>query len=70
MVINVEDWAIRRRLTKSAMAGHVSVSETERVWVINEGLATRRWLKIQSGHPGNLVDVHGDEHARASVHPN
>ena len=43
-------WTIRRRLPKPDMAGPGSVSETGKVWVTDEGLASRRWLKVQSGH--------------------
>jgi hypothetical protein len=32
-------------------------SETERGLVINDSLTNLRWLKIQSGHLGNLVDT-------------
>ena len=32
------------------MAGHGGVSETANGWVTDEGLASRRWLKVQSGH--------------------
>jgi hypothetical protein len=49
MVKIIVDWTIRRRLPKPVKAGHGGVSETERVWVINEELATLRWPKIQSG---------------------
>ena len=35
------------------MAGHGSVSETGKVSVTDEGLASRRWLKVQSDPPGN-----------------
>ena len=50
-------WTIRRRLPKCDMAAYGSVSETGRVWVTNEGLASQRWLKVQSGHTVMGVDI-------------
>jgi len=35
-------------LSKGAMLAYDRASETERVWVINDGLSNRKWLKIQS----------------------
>ena len=52
-------------LTKSVMIGYVRHSETERVWVSNDGLTSLNLLKIQSGPLGNL-GVFGDEFAHAS----
>ena len=49
-------WTIRRRLPKPDMAGHGSVSETGKVSVTDEGLASRRWLKVQSDPRGNPRD--------------
>lgn len=41
-------------LPKSAMIGNGRVSETERIWVSNEGLINLSWSKIQSSPSGNL----------------
>ena len=41
-------------LPKSAMIGYGRASETERIWVSNEGLINLSWLKIQSSPSGNL----------------
>ena len=49
-------WTIRRRLPKCDMAAYGSVSETGKVWVTDEGLASRRWLKVQSDPPGDRWD--------------
>ena len=46
-------------LSKSVIVGYERHSETERVLVINEGLANLRWLKIQSAPLGNLGDLEG-----------
>ena len=43
-------------LTKSVMIGYVRHSETERVWVSDDGLINLNLLKIQSGPLGNLRD--------------
>ena len=39
------------------MLGYVRYSETERVWVFNEGLSNRKRLKIQSDLVRNLQDI-------------
>ena len=49
-------WTIRRRLPKCDMAAYGSVSETGKVWVTDEGLASPRWLKVQSDPRGNSWD--------------
>ena len=36
-------------LPKGDMLANGGASETERMWVINDGLSNQRWLKIQSG---------------------
>ena len=41
-------------LPKSAMIGYGRASETERMWVSNEGLINLSWSKIQSSPLGNL----------------
>ena len=41
-------------LPKSAMIGYGRASETERIWVSNEGLINLSWSKIQSSPLGNL----------------
>ena len=41
-------------LPKSAMIGYGRVSETERIWVSDEGLINLSWLKIQSSPIGNF----------------
>ena len=38
------------------MAGHGSVSESGKVWVTDEGLASRRLLKVRSDPPGDRWD--------------
>jgi hypothetical protein len=43
-------------LPKSDMIGNGRASETERIWVNNEGLINPSWLKIQSSPSGNLWD--------------
>ena len=43
-------------LTKSVMIGYVRHSETERVWVSDDGLINLNLLKIQSAPLGNLWD--------------
>lgn len=50
---NAEDWAIRRAGPKPAMVGHGPLSETAKASVTNEGLATLRLLKVQSGLLGD-----------------
>jgi len=35
-------------LSKGATLAYDRASETERAWVINDGLSNRKWLKIQS----------------------
>ena len=45
---NAKDWAIRRRVSKAAMIGYETVSETAKASVINEGLINLRLLKVQS----------------------
>jgi hypothetical protein len=46
------------QLPKSAMIqiGNGRASETERIWVNNEGLINPSWLKIQSSPLGNFWD--------------
>ena len=41
-------------LPKSVMIGYGRASETERIWVSNEGLINQSWLKIQSSPSRNL----------------
>ena len=41
-------------LPKFAMIEYGRASETERIWVSNEGLINLSWLKIQSSPSGNL----------------
>lgn len=41
-------------LPKSAMIGYGRASETERIWVSNDGLINQSWLKIQSSPLGNF----------------
>ena len=44
-------------LPKSAtLLAHGRASETERIWVDDEGLSNLSRLKIQSSHYGNIVD--------------
>jgi hypothetical protein len=43
-------------LPKSDMLAHGRASETERIWVDNEGLSNLRRLKIQSTPYGNIGD--------------
>ena len=43
-------------LPKDDMLVYGRASETERIWVNNEGLSNRSWLKIQSAPLGNLRD--------------
>ena len=47
---NVKDWAIRRRVPKSAMIGYGTVSETAKASVTYEGLISLRLLKVQSSY--------------------
>ena len=51
---NVKDWAIRRRVSKAAMIGYETVSETAKASVINEGLINLRLPKVQSSLLGNM----------------
>lgn len=44
-------------LTKSVMIGYVRHSETERVWVSDDGLINLNLLKIQSVPLGNFGGV-------------
>jgi hypothetical protein len=53
---NVKDWAIRRRVSKAAMIGYGTVSETAKASVFNEGLINLRMLKVQSSLLGNMED--------------
>ncbi len=41
-------------LPKTAMIGNGRASETEQIWVSNEGLINQSWLKIQSSPIGNF----------------
>ncbi len=50
---NVKDWAIRRRVSKAAMIGYETVSETAKASVSYEGLINLRMLKVQSSLLGN-----------------
>jgi len=43
-------------LPKSVMIGYGRASETERIWVSNDGLINQNWLKIQSSPLGNFWD--------------
>ena len=45
---NAKDWAIRRRVSKAAMIGHETVSETAKALVFNDDLINLRMLKVQS----------------------
>jgi len=51
---NAKDWAIRRRVSKAAMIGYETVSETAKASVISEGLINLRLLKVQSSLLGNM----------------
>jgi len=51
---NVKDWAIRRRVSKAAMIGYETVSETAKASVFVEGLINLRMLKVQSSLLGNM----------------
>ena len=51
---NAKDWAIRRRVSKAAMIGYGTVSETAKASVINEGLINLRLPKVQSILLGNM----------------
>ena len=53
---NAKDWAIRRRVSKAAMIGYETVSETAKASVFNEGLINPRMLKVQSILLGNMED--------------
>jgi hypothetical protein len=53
---NAKDWAIRRRVSKAAMIGYETVSETAKASVFNEGLINLRMLKVQSSLLGNMED--------------
>jgi hypothetical protein len=53
---NVKDWAIRRRVSKAAMIGYETVSETAKASVFVEGLINLRMLKVQSSLLGNMED--------------
>ena len=51
---NAKDWAIRRRVSKAAMIGYETVSETAKASVFVEGLINLRLLKVQSSLLGNM----------------
>ena len=51
---NAKDWAIRRRVSKAAMIGHETVSETAKALVFNDDLINLRMLKVQSVFLGNM----------------
>ena len=51
---NAKDWEIRRRVSKAAMIGHETVSETAKASVFVEGLINLRMLKVQSSLLGNM----------------
>ena len=51
---NAKDWAIRRRVSKAAMIGYGTVSETAKASVFNDGLINLRMLKVQSVLLGNM----------------
>jgi hypothetical protein len=53
---NAKDWAIRRRVSKAAMIGYETVSETAKASVFVEGLINLRMLKVQSSLLGNMED--------------
>ena len=44
-------------LPNGAMTANGRASETERIWVTNDGLINQRWLKIQSIPLGNLRGI-------------
>jgi hypothetical protein len=54
---NAKDWAIRRRVSKAAMIGYGTVSETAKASVFNEGLINLRMLKVQSNLLGNMEEM-------------
>ena len=54
---NAKDWAIRRRVSKAAMIGYETVSETAKASVFNEGLTNLRMLKVQSSLLGNMEGI-------------
>ena len=53
---NAKDWAIRRRVSKAAMIGYETVSETAKASVFYEGLTNLRMLKVQSSLLGNMEE--------------
>ena len=53
---NAKDWEIRRRVSKAAMIGYETVSETAKASVSCEGLISQRMLKVQSVFQGNLKE--------------
>ena len=56
---NVENWAISRIMSKSAMLGYDRFSENG-CWVVyNEGLSNLSRLKVRSGFTGNFEDSPG-----------
>jgi hypothetical protein len=54
---NAKDWAIRRRVSKAAMIGYGTVSETAKASVFVEGLINLRMLKVQSSLLGNMEGI-------------
>jgi hypothetical protein len=54
---NAKDWAIRRRVSKAAMIGYETVSETAKASVYYEGLTNLRMLKVQSSLLGNMEGI-------------
>jgi hypothetical protein len=54
---NAKDWAIRRRVSKAAMIGYETVSETAKASVFSEGLINLRMLKVQSSLLGNMEGI-------------
>jgi hypothetical protein len=54
---NAKDWAIRRRVSKAAMIGYETVSETAKASVFVEGLINLRMLKVQSSLLGNMEGI-------------
>jgi len=56
---NAKDWTIRRRVSKAAMIGYETVSETAKASVSCEGLISPRMLKVQSSPQGNLWKTAG-----------
>ncbi len=57
-------------LPKDVMLVYGRASETEREWVINEGLSNLRWLKVQSiplGKPRGIEERHVESISRCNT---